>query len=150
MEEDKQNDVRPDDALAEEIEAAKGMTAEDLEKKYGAPKVAENGVRSWDVTRPGGSFTVQVGKSRNVAAEKLAMMADMDHPARYNAGDVECIDAMESMAQGYKDVNPAVTLNVIQAMKYLWRAPLKGNMVEDLCKAIRYAARALKNALRQR
>lgn len=50
----------------------------------------------------------------------------VNHPSHYNASPsgVECIDVVEHM-----------TFNVGNAVKYCWRAGLKGNLVEDLKKA---------------
>lgn len=51
---------------------------------------------------------------------------NVNHPKHYNASPsgVECIDVVEHM-----------TFNVGNAVKYLWRAGLKGDLVEDLEKA---------------
>lgn len=56
----------------------------------------------------------------------------VNHPAHYNAhpSGVECIDVVEHMP-----------FNVGSAIKYLWRAGLKGDAVEDLEKAAWYASR---------
>lgn len=61
------------------------------------------------------------------------------HPAHYNAGPIECIDALESMAMGYKD--PVQAGLAWQVVKYIWRSPLKGKQVEDLDKAVFYLDR---------
>jgi hypothetical protein len=59
----------------------------------------------------------------------------VNHPPHYNSHPtgVECIDIIE--------VFPA---NVANAMKYLWRAGLKGDAVEDLEKAIWYVKRQIR------
>lgn len=58
----------------------------------------------------------------------------VDHPSHYNThpAGVECIDVVEHM-----------TFNLGNAVKYLWRAGLKGNTVEDLRKAIWYINREI-------
>ena len=55
----------------------------------------------------------------------------VNHPSHYTQGDIECIDAIQSsMSQdafiGYLKGN---------CIKYLWRAGLKNDAIEDVCKA---------------
>lgn len=59
-------------------------------------------------------------------------MSAIDHPAHYsqNPAGIECIDVVELM-----------TFNRGNAVKYLWRAGLKGSRVEDLRKARWYVER---------
>lgn len=59
--------------------------------------------------------------------------SNVDHPAHYNQGGIECIDAMVS-AYGREAVQ---SFCIINAFKYLWRAEKK-NQVEDIDKAIWY------------
>lgn len=55
------------------------------------------------------------------------------HPARCECGNgVECIQITEHMG-----------FNLGNALKYIWRADLKGNAVEDLEKAAFYIAREI-------
>ena len=56
------------------------------------------------------------------------------HPKHYNEhpSGVECIDIVEHMS-----------FNLGNAIKYIWRAPYKGRMVEDLEKAIWYLNREI-------
>ena len=58
----------------------------------------------------------------------------VDHPAHYNdhPSGIECIDVVEHMG-----------FNVGNAVKYLWRADLKGNALEDLQKARWYVQREI-------
>lgn len=58
----------------------------------------------------------------------------VNHPAHYNAhpSGIECIDVVEHMG-----------FNVGNAVKYLWRADLKGNALEDLEKARWYVQREI-------
>jgi hypothetical protein len=58
----------------------------------------------------------------------------VNHHSHYNANPsgVECIDVIEHMS-----------FNVGSAIKYLWRAGLKGEAVEDLRKAAWYANREI-------
>ena len=65
----------------------------------------------------------------------------VNHPAHYTAGNVECIDALESMSMGYHDaVQGALAWQVV---KYIWRSPLKGKQLEDLQKAQFYLNRLI-------
>ena len=63
------------------------------------------------------------------------------HPAHYTAGKVECIDALESMASGYSD--PVSAGLAWQIVKYIWRAPLKENALQDYRKALFYLNRLI-------
>ena len=63
---------------------------------------------------------------------------NVNHPAHYNQGGIECIDAIKA-ATGSGFIKYC-TGNVI---KYLWRYDLKGG-VEDLKKAAWYLDRAIK------
>jgi hypothetical protein len=56
------------------------------------------------------------------------------HPKHYNShpSGVECIDVVEHF-----------TFNVGNAVKYLWRAGLKSNLLEDLYKARWYIDREI-------
>lgn len=55
----------------------------------------------------------------------------VNRPPHYNAGQIECIDAIESAVTGLSGIEAVCTAN---AIKYLWRWPRKG-YVEDLKKA---------------
>ena len=45
-------------------------------------------------------------------------MEKVDHPAHYNAGKIECIDAIEEAVKGLEGDEAFATGN---AIKYLWR-----------------------------
>lgn len=62
------------------------------------------------------------------------MKETVNHPSHYNANPsgVECITVVEHM-----------TFNVGNAIKYLWRAGLKGALIEDLKKARWYIDREI-------
>lgn len=62
--------------------------------------------------------------NRNVTKDNV------DHPAHYTAGNIECIDAIESAVAGLVGMEAYCTGN---AIKYLWRWKKKGK-VEDLKK----------------
>lgn len=73
----------------------------------------------------------------------------VNHPCHYTFGKVECIEALESMAEGYNVFSgskkgPCVFATLAwQVVKYIWRAPLKGKMHEDLMKAKFYLERLI-------
>jgi hypothetical protein len=60
-------------------------------------------------------------------------------PQHYNAGGVECIDALEAATVGLEGIEAVCTAN---AIKYLWRWKKK-NGVEDLKKAQWYINRLI-------
>jgi hypothetical protein len=62
----------------------------------------------------------------------------VNHPPHYTAGGIECIDALEA-ALG---VDGLVAYCRGAAIKYAWRAPLKGAAAEDLRKGAWYLMRA--------
>ena len=70
------------------------------------------------------------------------MTEQVDHPQHYNKhpSGVECIDIVEHM-----------NFNLGSAVKYIWRADLKGNSVQDLEKGIWYLRREIerREALRR-
>jgi hypothetical protein len=64
----------------------------------------------------------------------------VNRPAHYNAGKVECIDALEAATTGLEGIEAVCTAN---AIKYLWRWKHK-NGTEDLQKARWYLDRLIK------
>ena len=58
----------------------------------------------------------------------------VNHPAHYNAGNIEVIDAIEAWGLGFRDGN---------TVKYVARARHKGKRVEDLKKARWYLDREI-------
>lgn len=65
---------------------------------------------------------------------KAKTNSKVNHPSHYNASPsgIECIDVVEHMP-----------FNVGNAIKYLWRAGLKGEKIEDLEKALWYIGREI-------
>ena len=63
------------------------------------------------------------------------MTDEVNHPSHYTAhpSGVECIQVTEHMG-----------FNLGNAIKYVWRADLKGNAVQDLKKAAWYIEREIK------
>lgn len=62
-------------------------------------------------------------------------MSAVDHPAHYNTGKIEVIDAIEDWALGFSLGN---------CVKYIARAEHKGRPIEDLKKALWYLNREIK------
>lgn len=72
---------------------------------------------------------------RERASEHRKMVVDVvNHPKHYNShpSGVECIQIIEHMC-----------FNLGNAIKYVWRADLKGKAVEDLEKAVFYINREI-------
>lgn len=67
----------------------------------------------------------------------------VNHPAHYNKGDVECIDAIKSATSDLTGIEAVCTAN---AIKYLWRWKQK-NGVQDLDKAKWYLNRLIGEVL---
>jgi len=80
----------------------------------------------------GGLACEQCCRSRQEA--HVAPPSAVDHPPHYNAhpSGVECVD----IAEHYN-------FNVGNAIKYVWRAGLKGDAIEDLKKARWYLDREI-------
>jgi hypothetical protein len=70
------------------------------------------------------------------------MAERVNHPPHYNAGGIECIDALEAATSGLQGIEAFCTAN---AIKYLWRWKLK-NGEEDLRKAVWYIERIIQRA----
>nr|DAH94433.1 MAG TPA: nucelotide kinase [Caudoviricetes sp.] len=68
------------------------------------------------------------------------MTDNVNHPAHYTAGGIECIDALAAATEGLRGIEAVCTAN---AIKYLWRWKRK-NGVEDLQKARWYIDRLIK------
>lgn len=79
-----------------------------------------------------------------LATESLYDRSQVEHPSHYNAGNIECIDALDSMMDSYSDVHPKLASYAWQVVKYVWRAPIKGNMLRDLRKADFYLDRLIR------
>lgn len=75
-----------------------------------------------------------------IKPDDVKPMPDMvNHPPHYTASSVECIDALEATlgTDGFLAYCRGC------AIKYLWRSPLKGSMLEDLKKAQWYINRII-------
>lgn len=76
--------------------------------------------------------TISDGEGNDETEEKVEVEM-VNHPAHYNDGKIECIEAMES-AFGKEEVKTFCKLN---AFKYIWRANKKGGE-QDIKKAAWY------------
>ena len=74
--------------------------------------------------------------TEKVVAMKKKAVEKINHPAHYNAGKIEVIDAIEDWKLGFHDGN---------VVKYVARARHKGGELEDLRKARWYLDRRIVN-----
>ncbi|MFN9291257.1 MAG: DUF3310 domain-containing protein [Planctomyces sp.] len=74
------------------------------------------------------------GLTMRSVCDKCKQEDAVDHPPHYtsHASGIECIQVTEHM-----------TFNLGNAIKYIWRADLKGKSVEDLSKAAWYINREI-------
>jgi hypothetical protein len=63
------------------------------------------------------------------------------NPSWYKRSNIECIDAIEEMAEGWP---PQTAYRLGCLLKYIWRHRDKGNPVEDLKKAMWYLEEEIK------
>jgi len=63
----------------------------------------------------------------------------VEHPAHYNQGGIECIEAIKAATVGKKGIEAVCTAN---AIKYLWRFEAK-NGIEDVKKAAWFVNRLI-------
>ena len=120
------------------VHIMKGAIADDLIDK--ACQDAANDIRDEVNTTH-----VNQGKWRYTIKENNKQTDDpVNHPSHYCSGDIECIDAIAS-ALGHDGL---IAFCRGSAIKYLWRAGLKGDMGEDLRKAAWYCERAAREASR--
>jgi len=80
------------------------------------------------------------GPHPTLATLKTTVMDNVNNPKHYTShpSGVECIEITEHMS-----------FNLGNAVKYLWRASLKGAEVEDLRKAKWYVEREIKRVTKQ-
>lgn len=68
------------------------------------------------------------------------MRDNVNHPAHYTQGGIECIEAIEAATVGLEGIEAVCAGN---AIKYIWRWKQK-NGIEDLKKAIWYINKLIK------
>ena len=113
------------------MDEEKEIIREELEREYNPVRVPAP-VEEVNMDKPDQKAKADAGKL------KIDMV---NRPAHYTAGNVECIDALESMSMGYHDAVQAAL--AWQVVKYIWRSPLKGKQLEDLQKAQFYLNRLI-------
>lgn len=72
------------------------------------------------------------------------MNSSVNHPAHYNEGGVECIDAMDAACTGRIGYDAHYTGQII---KYIWRHGRKSDALEDLRKAQWYLNRLIEKVV---
>lgn len=92
----------------------------------------------------GGKMTKEFGKLMTYDEYKDDRQEEeyesVNHPKHYNQGKYETIDIIEDAVLGYEvDEIPSIA-NVI---KYIIRAPFKGNKLQDLKKALWFLERVI-------
>lgn len=85
-------------------------------------------------------------KSHDNANARVVVHDNVNHPAHYTAGGIECIDAIAAALTCQTD--PMHAWLTGQALKYMWRWPLK-NGLEDLKKARFYLDRLIADVERK-
>lgn len=131
-------------ARAKEIASAVGVpTASVYQIAYKVRKQIREGMAKVRMTALAPKLAARkVTKGMKVIAvstssKPLRSKADMvNHPPHYKAGGIETIDFIEAKNLGY---------NLGNVVKYVSRADLKGNKLEDLQKAKWYLDRAISN-----
>lgn len=85
------------------------------------------------------NFARPIKKPEVKLEDCIPAFADVvNHPPHYTQGGVECIDAIDAaLGENYQPYY------IGQVMKYVWRGPFKGNMIEDLKKAQWYLNRVI-------
>lgn len=68
------------------------------------------------------------------------MSDPVNHPAHYTQGKIEVIEAIEDWKLPY---------HLSNAIKYIARSPHKGNMVQDLQKAVWYLERYIELTMKE-
>jgi hypothetical protein len=88
------------------------------------------------------SKTVKIGKKETLAEEyeRSKKEDNVNHPAHYTQGNIECIDAIKIIIQNLKGIEAFALGNHV---KYIWREGLK-NGDEDIAKADWYWQKYLK------
>ena len=92
---------------------------------------------------PCGSLPEQATSSDNA---RTVVHDNVNHPAHYTAGGIECIDAIAAALTCQTD--PMHAWLTGQVLKYMWRWPLK-NGLEDLKKARFYLDRLIADVERR-
>lgn len=128
-------------ARAKEIASAVGVpTASVYQIAYKVRKQMREGMAKVRMTALAPKLASKTTRGMKVIAtytSNKSIKSDMvNHPPHYKAGGIETIDFIEAKNLGY---------NLGNVVKYVSRADLKGNKLEDLQKAKWYLDRAISN-----
>ena len=98
------------------------------------------------LSRQSSSKDMEQKKSYSESLER-SLGKDNVNPEYYKDGDIECIDALETVASlnSVKEEIPSQ----MNAIKYLWRYNNKENPFRDIQKTLWYVARILLNKLKK-
>ena len=113
--------------------------AECWNREIPEPKVATQSTGTGSYSNPSNSEPPAQDGVASVFAQK-AEDDPVNHPTHYTHGGIECIDAIEAALSSQTD--PVAAFLTGQALKYLWRWPIK-NGLEDLRKARWYLDRLI-------
>jgi hypothetical protein len=129
-------------AKAKEVSQATGVPiASVYQTAYKVRKQMREGMAKVQMTalspKPAASKATRGMKVIATYTSNKSIKSDMvNHPPHYKAGGIETIDFIEAKNLGY---------NLGNVVKYVSRADLKGNKLEDLQKARWYLDRAIAN-----
>lgn len=129
-------------AKAKEVSQATGVPiASVYQTAYKVRKQMREGMAKVQMTalspKRAASKTIRGMKVIATYTSNKSIKSDMvNHPPHYKAGGIETIDFIEAKNLGY---------NLGNVVKYVSRADLKGNKLEDLQKAKWYLDRAISN-----
>ena len=77
-------------------------------------------------------------RNQRLCRSGVNIVEQVNHPNHYNTLGIECIDVVENF-----------NFNRGNAMKYIWRAGLKGDAIQDLQKAAWYINREIERLQKQ-
>lgn len=88
-------------------------------------------------------YTKRITVTETLSPTSAVGVSEVNHPAHYNQGKVEIIDIVEQIIRDYPG---HMASNLGEVIKYIARAPYKGEMAKDLKKAQWYMNRGVGNA----
>jgi hypothetical protein len=125
-------------AKAKEVASAVGVPIRSVYQTVHLQKKKARGLPMTTLSpKPAAGKTTRGMKVIATYTSNKSIKSDMvNHPPHYKAGGIETIDFIEAKNLGY---------NLGNVVKYVSRADLKGNKLEDLQKAKWYLDRAISN-----
>jgi hypothetical protein len=125
-------------AKAKEVASAVGVPIRSVYQTVHLQKKKARGLPMTALSpKPAAGKTTRGMKVIATYTSNKSIKSDMvNHPPHYKAGGIETIDFIEAKNLGY---------NLGNVVKYVSRADLKGNKLEDLQKAKWYLDRAISN-----